>query len=74
MSDPQMFPNTEREIHAEGVDPDIPSTDDSTERSPDREEHDNLGAEHHKGTPPTVLPAGQDEDGDSDVLAEDPAE
>ncbi|WP_181157480.1 hypothetical protein [Microbacterium sp. MYb62] len=43
----------------------------STEPSPGPEEHDNLGSEDGKGTPPTVPPTDAD---DGDVRAEDPAE
>lgn len=28
MSDPQLYPDANREIDAEGIDPDMPSTDD----------------------------------------------
>lgn len=57
MSDPQNPTDDSPEVEAEGIDPDMPSTD------------DNLGAEDGKGTPPTVPPT----DGDGkDVHAEDP--
>jgi hypothetical protein len=46
----------------------------STEESPGPEEHDNLGAEDSKGTPPTVPPTDEERDDDGDVLAEDPAD
>lgn len=42
----------------------------STETSPGPEEHDNLGTEDSKGTPPSVPPTDEDDD----VLAEDPAD
>ena len=42
----------------------------STETSPGPEEHDNLGTEDSKGTPPT----DQEEKDDGDVLAEDSAD
>lgn len=50
------------------------SNDISTEPSPGPEENDNLGAEDNKGEPPTVVPSGaeSDDDGDGDVLADDP--
>lgn len=44
----------------------------STEPSPGPEEHDNLGAEDNKGTPPTVPPTDRDSTEDDDVAAEDP--
>lgn len=78
MSDPQTYPDDDGEIDAEGIDPDMPSTNDERVVSDDDDEKglrnvDNLGAEDNKGTPPTVPPTGHEED-DEDVLAEDPAD
>lgn len=49
----------------------------STESSPGPDDHDNLGAEDGKGTPPTVPPTGRDETHEAEgnqreVRAEDP--
>lgn len=46
----------------------------STEPSPGPEEHDNLGAEDGKGTPPTVPPSDTGSASDDDVTAEDPSD
>lgn len=43
----------------------------STEPSPGPEEHDNLGAEDNKGTPPTVPPTDRGGAEDGDVVADD---
>ncbi|MCK8475566.1 hypothetical protein [Microbacterium aurugineum] len=47
MSDPQMCPDEEREVEAEGIDPDIPSTDDDRvvpedEEDQERDEDDDI--------------------------------
>ncbi len=47
MSDPQMYPDEEREVEAEGIDPDIPSTDDDRvvpedEEDQERDEDDDI--------------------------------
>ncbi|MCZ4302906.1 hypothetical protein [Microbacterium oxydans] len=47
MSDPQMYPDEEREVEAEGIDPDIPSTDDDRvvpedEEDQERDEDDGI--------------------------------
>lgn len=47
MSDPQTFPDDERPVDAEGIDPDIPSTDDDRvvpddDESEERDEDDDI--------------------------------
>ncbi|WP_091229199.1 hypothetical protein [Microbacterium sp. 3J1] len=52
---------------------DTDRNDISSEPSPGAEGNDVLGAEDNKGEPRTVVPSGaDDEDGDGDVLADDP--
>jgi hypothetical protein len=46
----------------------------SSEPSPGPEENDNLGAEDGKGNPPTVVPGGEGDAEQGDVLAEDPTD
>jgi hypothetical protein len=40
MSDPQVYPDDDREVDAEGIDPDIPSTDDERIVADDDDELD----------------------------------
>ncbi|MCV0334063.1 hypothetical protein MicroSTF_08960 [Microbacterium sp. STF-2] len=72
MSDPQDHTDDPPAVEAQGIDPDMPSTDDGPETDEDddenEDENDNLGAEKGKGTPPTVPPTGGGSEG---VHAED---